>query len=105
MENKSIEIKQVNVTNHLELHVYTEGRINISDMLSVEYGEETYYFRPIEVIVKSIGTTAILKEKGYYAINLSKRKDADYRELIGKGMSIVTDKEIIKEIDIESTYC
>lgn len=105
MEQESIEIKRVNVTKHLELHVYTEGNINISDMLSIEYGEKTYYFRPIEVIVNSVGTTAILKERGYYARALSQRKDANYRDLIGKEMSIVTNNEIIKKIDIESTYC
>lgn len=104
MEQK-ITIKQVNVTKHLELQVVSDGDINYNDMLTLEYDGETYYFKPIEVIINNDGTTAVVKECGYWADGLYRKKDLNYRDLLGMEMSIETDKEVIKRVNVESTYC
>lgn len=110
METK-ITITEVHVVKHVELKVETEGNINMNDMLSIEYADNTYYFRPLELHFTDKGTTAILKERGYWANRLyradrlHKNAAVDYRNLIGLNMSVVTDKDLIKKIDIESTYC
>lgn len=109
METK-ITITEVHVTKHVELKVETEGSININDMLSLEYADNTYYFRPLELHSTDKGTTAVLKERGYWARRLYRadrlhKNAVDYKKLIGLNMSVVTDKDLIKKIDIESTYC
>lgn len=107
METK-ITITEVHVTKHAELKVETEGSFKMNDMLSLEYNGKTYYFRPIEMFFTDRGTTAILKERGYWGdrlYNLYNVSGIDYRCLIGLSLSIMTDKDIIKRIDKESTYC
>lgn len=109
METK-ITITEVHVAKHVELKVETEGSINMNDMLSLEYADNTYYFRPLELHFTDKGTTAILKERGYWANRLYRadrphKNAVDHRNLIGLNMSVVTDKDLIKKIDLESTYC
>lgn len=104
METK-ITITEVHVTSHIELKVKTEDSIRINDMLSLEYCESTYYFRPIEVHFTDEGTTVILKECGYWADKLNNVNGINYKNLIGLNLSVMTDKEIIKTIDEESRYC
>lgn len=101
----SITITEVHVTSHVELKVKTEGSININDMLSLKYVDNTYYFRPIEVNFTDRDTTAILKERGYWADKLNNVKGINYKNLIGLNLSVMTDKDAIKQIDEESTYC
>lgn len=104
METK-ITITEVHVTKHVELKVETEGDIKMNDMLSLEYADNTYYFRPIELYFTDRGTTAILKERGFWQDRLYNVSGINYKCLIGLNLSIVTDKELIKEIDVESSYC
>lgn len=104
MEAK-ITITEVHVVKHVELKVETEGSINMNNMLSLEYADNTYYFRPLELHFTDKGTTAILKERGYWANRLYRNTAVDYKKLIGLNMSVVTDKDLIKKIDLESTYC
>lgn len=104
METK-ITITEVHVTSHLELKVEIEGSIKINDMLSLEYCDSTYYFRPIELNFTGLVTTATLKERGFWADKLNNVNGINYKKLIGLSMSIMTDKETIKRIDKESTYC
>lgn len=104
METKII-IKEVHVTKHVELKVEINGNININNMLSLKYIDNTYYFKPLELYFTDKGTTAILKECGYWADRLSNVSGINYKCLIGLKLSIITDKEIIKQIDEENTYC
>lgn len=105
MEDNKITIKQVRVEKHLEFHLSTKGTINYNDMLTFEYEGKQYYFRPTEVVINSEGTTAIVKERGYWLRRLKENKNVNYKDLIGMELFVETDKETIKKIDIESTYC
>lgn len=105
MEDNRILIEKVRIEKHLELYLTTKSNINYNDMLTLEYNGESYYFRPTEVITSKECVTAIVKERGYWMDKLGRRKDVNYKDLIGMEVFIVTDVDVIKKVDTESTYC
>lgn len=104
MENK-ITITEIHVTNHVEIQVVTDGSINMKDMFSLNYADVTYYFKPIDLKFTVHGTTAILKETGYWSDRLYNLSGIDYKNLIGLSISVITDMDVIKEIKNKSTLC
>lgn len=105
MEDNRILIEKVRVEKHLELYLTTKSNINYNDMLTLEYDGKSYYFRPTEVIINKEGITAIVKERGYWGDKLGRRKDVNYKDLLGLEVFVVTDENVIKRVDEESTYC
>lgn len=104
-QDLAIKIIQVKATTkNLQLHVSTNESINVNDMLVLEYNGNSYYFRPTEVITNGFCTTAILIEHGYRAHYLCRKKDVNYKDLIGLSLNIVTDEETIKKIDKENSF-
>lgn len=105
IQDLAIKIIQVKATTKiLQLHVSTNESINVNDMLVLEYNGNSYYFRPTEVSINASETTAILKERGYWARYLCRKKDVNYKDLIGLSLSIVTDEETIRKIDNENSF-
>lgn len=104
MTQDSAIIQVKATTKNLHLHVSIKESINVNDMLVLEYDGNSYYFRPTQVITNGFGTTAILIEHGYRAHYLCRKKDVNYKDLIGLSLSIVTDEETIRKIDNENSF-
>lgn len=101
-----IEIKQVKITNHLELNVSVEENISTESLLSLEYNDKTYYFKPSEIVIDEKSVIVTLRECGYWARRLYRMKEIlNYKDLISMKLSVITDKEKIKQINTESTWC
>lgn len=105
-----IKIRSVSVINtkkqkRITLYVSSDVSLNINDMLSIEYKGNTYYFRPEEITEIEAGTTSVLTEYGFWQRRLYMNKDACYRDLLGEELQKVTDKEVIKKVDLENTFC
>ena len=93
-----VKVNKYNIT----LKVFSTADININDMLSIEYAGD-HYFKAVEVEVCDKGIIAHAEEKGYWAHKLVRNKDLNYKDLIGKEMSIVRDEETIKKIELDSS--
>lgn len=104
MENK-MTITEIHVTKHVEIQVVTDGTINMKDMFSLNYADAEYYFKPIDLKITVQGTTAILKECGYWSDRLYNLSGINYQNLIGLNMYVITDMDVIKKIENESTLC
>ena len=76
--------------------------IHLEQMLAINYNDKPYYFEVVEIkCIKCEGDDYIYfiaNEIGYY--NLLSKLKVDIRELVYKSITIVTDSQIIKQIQL-----
>ena len=82
-----------------------DENVNLGDIVKLEYESKNYYFEIIDIQTSYLANSIdfIANEIGYYNL-LSKRK-IDIRKIINKKIKIVTDEEILKQIQKERYYC
>jgi hypothetical protein len=78
--------------------------INIGAKLSLTLEDKEYYFEVSELETSGGNLIVRARQVGYYN-KIKNKKNLDLRSLIGLEVSIITDPEVINEINQESRYC
>jgi len=80
--------------------------ISIKSNLNIDYNDRIHYF---EVMSTRIGLMNELiikaREIGHYRTKFDRINNFDLREIIGLQVNIITDKDILRQIQIESGWC
>ena len=88
--------------------LFTDENITINSLLSITYKEKPLYFEvnSVSYIPDMDKYTVTAKQKGYYNM-LYNDKNANIKDFYQNSskLEIVTDESIIKQIQMESTYC
>lgn len=100
MKKGSIKIKRIRIDEKVRVYVVANVSINIYDILSLYHEQGPYYFRPIKILADGKRTEAILEECEYYGMSIGLNKKLDYYKLIDMELSVVTDAETIKGINL-----
>lgn len=91
--------------NGLVIEFETYEKINNESIVQLDYKDNLKPFnvKEVEVVNNKLLVRAV--ECGYWARKLDIDKDLDLRNIIGCGVELVTDPEILKQINIESCWC
>jgi len=83
----------------------SDNTIPMKSKLSIEY-DGIHYF---EVMGIRIGITNELiikaREVGHYRTKFDRKNNFDLRKIIGLSINLITDKDALRQIDIESGWC
>jgi hypothetical protein len=106
--NKLLEVKRVKSENKIGTIIYfvSKDNINVKRKLSINADGKEHYFEVIEVSTMGHELLYVKAvEVGYWCDRLDQQDDLDIRKLKGLNISIITDREKIKEISRQSLWC